>query len=71
MEITYKISDTQLTAQWIKTHSWKPYHCSNCITDYENIPYQSYKLPFFCPNCGARMLNPKYIHYQNDYIDND
>lgn len=71
MIYTYKISDTSLTAQWIKPKPWLPYQCSNCETEQDNGLYNiDINLSKFCPNCGARMINPKYNHTSIDYIDN-
>lgn len=71
MEKTYKSSDTQLVAQWIKPYAWKPFQCSNCEEGLDYNPLYSHKLHKFCPNCGARMLNSNYIHIHYDYEDID
>ena len=41
---------------WEKTRLAGEYECSNCHSiEYESLTKSGFKLPNFCPNCGADM----------------
>lgn len=65
----YKISDTELTATWNPAGIFKDYfECSNCKhPEGSNHPVYGYRLHNFCPQCGFKMTNPKWIHIEIDY----
>lgn len=41
---------------WVKAKYDAEYECSNChCIEYECLTKSGFKLPNFCPNCGAKM----------------
>lgn len=64
----YKSSDTDLTASW-ESHSFGScYTCTNCNhSESHGYPARGIKLGNFCPNCGAKMTNPRYVSVEYDY----
>lgn len=42
--------------EWVKAKYDAEYECSNChCIEYECFTKSGFKLPDFCPNCGAKM----------------
>lgn len=42
--------------EWVKAKYDAEYECSNChCIEYECLTKSGFKLPDFCPNCGAKM----------------
>ena len=64
----YKTSETELTASWEAHRFGGSYTCSNC-NHYEDhgYPARAIWLGNFCPKCGAKMTNPRYIGVEYDY----
>lgn len=67
MDNEFKVSDTQLEAEWIKDTVifYKVYRCSNCKNPHSIE--RSTRLTPYCGNCGAKMKNPQYIMVEYDY----
>lgn len=63
----YKTSETELTASW-ETHFGGYYTCTNCNhSESHGYPSRCITLGKFCPNCGAKMSNPRYVGVEFDY----
>ena len=64
----YKSSRTQLTAEWIQRKYSSYYMCSNCEhTESHGYPPRAVNLGKYCPNCGSKMKNPKYVSIEFSY----
>ena len=62
VENMYKSSETQLTAEWLQRKYSSYYTCSNCEhTESHGYPPRAVNLGKYCPNCGSKMKNPKYV----------
>ena len=69
MEVNnYKCSDTEFTASW-ETHTFGSYYtCTNCQhSESHGYPARGVTLGKFCPNCGFKMTNPRYVGVNFDY----
>ena len=64
----YQVSDTTLEAEWIRIPFGNYYQCTNCKHSISHgYPAQSIRLGKFCPNCGFKMRNPRFIAVEYDY----
>ena len=62
VENMYKSSETQLTAERLQRNYSSYYTCSNCEhTESHGYPPRAVNLGKYCPNCGSKMKNPKYV----------
>ena len=61
----YKVSDTQLEAEWVKHNIFRIYHCSNCKKTY-NID-ETTELTPYCGRCGFKMKNPQLVKVEYDF----
>lgn len=61
----YKISDTQLEAEWVKDNIFRLYYCSNCKNTHRIE--KTTKLTLYCGNCGFKMKNPQWVKVEYDY----
>lgn len=61
-------SDTKLTATWETSRFGSSYRCTNCKhTEDHGYPARGIQLGKFCPNCGFRMTNPRFVKVEFDY----
>ena len=61
----YKISDTQLEAEWVKDNIFRIYHCSNCKNTHRIE--KTTELTLYCSKCGFKMKNPQWVKVEYDY----
>ena len=61
----YKVSDTQLEAEWIKDNIFRLYHCSNCKNTHSIE--KTTELTPYCGKCGFKMKNPQWVKVEYDY----
>lgn len=61
----YKVSDTQLEAEWVKDNIFRLYHCSNCKNTHRIE--KTTELTLYCGKCGFKMKNPQWIKVEYDY----
>ena len=67
MSNNYKCSETELTASWEQL-CWGYYSCTNCKhSERHGYPARGIRLGKFCPNCGFKMTNPRYVGVEYDY----
>ena len=64
----YKCSETELTASWELHMGGSYYSCTNCKhSESHGYPARGIQLGKFCPTCGARMTNPRWVSVEYDY----
>ena len=63
-----KRSDTEFMASW-EAHAFGSYYtCTNCqYSESHGYPARDIRLGKFCPNCGLKMSNPRYVSVEVDY----
>ena len=63
--IEYKVSNTQLEAEWVKDNIFRIYRCSNCNNTHRIE--KTTQLTSYCGRCGFKMKNPQLVKVEYDY----